>query len=191
MLVCASPGSSIGRRAIPWLRQFHHLPEHELRSYPAHRLQHIAEARANLQLACLMPAIVRLTSTDTSIPFWFFISSANSPRSNGVSQGPEAPEEERRFGTRNAGVAPELAQATRHTETQESERSQRQRRDEPDFAEEQDARDRDGGGNEHDGDREAIDAFVRDSAGVPYASLPGSVGGSHAKRARRGFIRTR
>jgi len=35
--------SLTGRGVIPWLCQFHHLPELELRSYPAHRLQHIAE----------------------------------------------------------------------------------------------------------------------------------------------------
>ena len=76
-------------------------------------------------------------------------------------QEPEAPEEERGFGTGNVGVSPELAQATSHSQSQESERSQRQRRGEPDFGEEQDARDREPADHEHDGDREAIDAFVQ------------------------------
>jgi hypothetical protein len=72
---------------------------------------------------------------------------------------PEAPDEERRLRARNVGVSSKLAQSEGHTQRQEPERSQC--REEPGFGERQHARKGEPGGNEHDGDHEAIDAFVQ------------------------------
>ena len=72
---------------------------------------------------------------------------------------PEAPDEERRFWTGNVGVSSKLAPSEPRTQRQEPER--RQRCEGPGFGEGGRARESEPGGNQHNGDHEAIDAFVQ------------------------------
>jgi hypothetical protein len=73
-------------------------------------------------------------------------------------QGSEGADEERRFWTRNVRVSPKLAPSEPRSQEQKSE--WRQRREQPGSRERQDAREGEAGSHEHDGDRQAIDAFV-------------------------------